>query len=439
MVMPAVGVTRHPQGRTATIVVAASDSAYRFLATPGFICTGTADDVVIQRALDAVTGGRVILLEGTYNCAANITIGANEVLEGQGFATILNFDDPTITNALILGGGNSGIKNLKAQLAAGCGTAGARPNVIYATSVNRIWIENLWVVGDTSVADDGVHYRQCGILFDTVTDSHIVNCRIEDNDRHGIHIYDGSNYNTINHNTCQGNTQKGIFLRESCYNTIDDNTCYGNHMQGIDLHNTSVGNTVSANECCSNYREGIYLYDSCDENTIAGNTCLSNLQTNICLGNSSKCTISGNTCNKSSYHGIDLFGGSDNNTITGNTCSQNTYEGIQVRESDYAVITGNQCEGGRRGIRIRRAEFCTLTGNVCENQSIGIFLEGTAANNCDNNTIMGNVSTNNTWGIAINGGANADSNIVVGNQLKGNSIAFADNGANTQIGHNIEA
>jgi len=104
-------------------------------------------------------------------------------------------------------------------LAAGCGTGGARPNVVYANTKTQIWVEDVWIVGDTSVADDGSNDRQEGIYFNTVTDSKIVNCRVEDNDRHGIYI-SGSSNNTITGNTVQGGSLRGIYLITSSNNTI---------------------------------------------------------------------------------------------------------------------------------------------------------------------------------------------------------------------------
>ena len=76
--------------REATIVVAASDSE-----TPSadYVCDGTADEVEIQAALDDLPagGGKVLLLEGTYNIADTIRFPAGSVwLVGCGPSTIIN-------------------------------------------------------------------------------------------------------------------------------------------------------------------------------------------------------------------------------------------------------------------------------------------------------------------------------------------------------------
>jgi len=75
--------------RTATIVVAANDSLHKNMAD--YVCDGTADDVEIQAALDALPagGGKVVLLEGEYSIASTINLSDYQTLEGQGFNTIL--------------------------------------------------------------------------------------------------------------------------------------------------------------------------------------------------------------------------------------------------------------------------------------------------------------------------------------------------------------
>lgn len=50
-----------------------------------FKCSGTDDDIVIQKAMDSLTdGGKIILLEGTYNLSSGLLQKKNVVIEGQG-------------------------------------------------------------------------------------------------------------------------------------------------------------------------------------------------------------------------------------------------------------------------------------------------------------------------------------------------------------------
>ena len=77
---------------SATLIVAASNSLHKERAD--YVCPGVDDQVVIQAAnaeVEAAGGGRVVLLEGTFNCAGTVTLGNNCTLEGQGDTTILTF------------------------------------------------------------------------------------------------------------------------------------------------------------------------------------------------------------------------------------------------------------------------------------------------------------------------------------------------------------
>ncbi|GAH59078.1 unnamed protein product, partial [marine sediment metagenome] len=179
--------------RSATMIVAADNSLHKNMAN--YVCAGTADDVQINEALNALpaAGGRVILLEGTFNCTANLIIPAAVTLEGQSYNTVLSFAGDAITNALTINGDGVNIKNLIAILAAGAGIPTARPNVIYNNSYDHILLENLFVYGDESVGDDGSNLRQCGILFVDGAYSKIINCYTADNDRHGIHLNNTTN------------------------------------------------------------------------------------------------------------------------------------------------------------------------------------------------------------------------------------------------------
>src|SRR5437660_5443517 len=80
------------RGRTATIVIAASNSSAFSKACADYVCTGTNDDVVINAAisaLNALGGGVAHFAAGTYNTTATITLFNNIVLRGQGRKTII--------------------------------------------------------------------------------------------------------------------------------------------------------------------------------------------------------------------------------------------------------------------------------------------------------------------------------------------------------------
>ena len=64
---------------SAVVTVAASDSTARQRATATFACDGTADEVDIQAAIDALDsfGGELLLYPGTYNLAATVVVDTN--------------------------------------------------------------------------------------------------------------------------------------------------------------------------------------------------------------------------------------------------------------------------------------------------------------------------------------------------------------------------
>jgi len=85
--------------RTATKVVAASDASDAAIDRADYVCDGTADNVQIQLAIDALPtgGGKVELSEGTFVLAAQLYRDiANVTIQGQGWNTILKRADDTV-------------------------------------------------------------------------------------------------------------------------------------------------------------------------------------------------------------------------------------------------------------------------------------------------------------------------------------------------------
>ena len=76
----------------ATLVVGTTESGHTY-SDCDYLCDGTADQVEINNAINALPagGGKVVLLEGTYNLSGTITIGkSNVTLAGMGRSTVLN-------------------------------------------------------------------------------------------------------------------------------------------------------------------------------------------------------------------------------------------------------------------------------------------------------------------------------------------------------------
>lgn len=86
----------HKITRSATLVIAASNSSAKGKAQADYVCDGTADNVEIQAALDALpnTGGEIHLLDGTYQLAATVARAIDNVtVSGCGFSTYVKYNN----------------------------------------------------------------------------------------------------------------------------------------------------------------------------------------------------------------------------------------------------------------------------------------------------------------------------------------------------------
>ena len=182
-----------------------------------YLCDGTDDQSEINAAIQALpsSGGEIIILDGTYNITAAITMNKDNVkLSGNGNATVLKRM------------WNSSIKE----------------GIITISPINGgCCVLNLCVDGNKS----------------SYTSSN----------NSGIYLYGNSSNNTITSNTCNNN-YNGIDLYGS-NSTITSNTCNNNN-SGIYLYGNN--SAIIGNTCNYNNNKGIYLAGS--SSTIIGNTCI---------------------------------------------------------------------------------------------------------------------------------------------------------------------
>ncbi len=118
--------------RTATLVVAANDSSDKSKAGADYVCGVTDDDVQIQAALDALpaTGGKVMLLEGTFNVSLGITI---------------------TKSGTILQGAGKGATKIDSTLATG--------DIIYVNGAQQTLVENMFITDINGSATRAVHVK----------------------------------------------------------------------------------------------------------------------------------------------------------------------------------------------------------------------------------------------------------------------------------------
>ena len=217
-------------GKTTRLTVGTSTSGWT-TKDCDYLCDGTADDVEINAALDALpaTGGEVILLDGTYNISAQIEVGKSySTLRGTGQATKLvrAFDGDQL---LYLSGGHCTIEDLNIDGVSGTYTDTSNAGIYFLTTNNifkgcivrnnagyGIYVGQEYnkVIGCTVTASrDGI----------VVSDDHniISGNIVHSNAGNGIEV--SGDHNVIDSNVSRLNAEANFYMMISEYNTINNN------------------------------------------------------------------------------------------------------------------------------------------------------------------------------------------------------------------------
>ena len=295
--------------RTCRFVIGTSTAGWTE-ADCDYLCDGTADDVEINAAIQALpeTGGQILILDGTYIITAPITIDkTGAILRGNGTATILQrhwnsrTDEGVITITAMDGG---------------------------------VTVQNIKIHGEGQIY---TNTNNIGIFLKNSRDNTITENICNNNSGDGIRLEDTPD-NTITENICNDNSGRGIFIVNVNDNIITGNICNNNSREGIRLFN-SGNNIIIGNMCSNSDTTGIQL-NVTDNNTITGNICNNN-SIGLSLSSSNKGTITGNTCNDNSSYGIFLTENSSNNTITGNTCIRGTGQSSDYTSSQHSICVAS--------------------------------------------------------------------------------------------------
>ena len=217
--------------RSATIVVGASDSKYYSdnNYSANYKCTGTADQGQINSAIAALpsSGGKIVLLEGTYNISGSINVNKpNITIEGMGNGTVLKTSSNI--SAINVSSSNCEIRYLSLI----CTASDRYGNGIYVTGSSSI-IENIRIThfehniylapgSDYAIVTKCYLYDGEGICvrskYCIISDN-----SIENYDYAGIYLY-GSSYCNVTGNILK-DTGFGIFSQnaETQYNKVSNN------------------------------------------------------------------------------------------------------------------------------------------------------------------------------------------------------------------------
>lgn len=388
----------HKITRSATIVVAASDSSAKSKAQADYVCDETADNIDIQAAISELptVGGKVQLLEGTFNLSAQIDAISNLHLAGMGKTnTVLRVAD------------------------------GASINGVDLLDVTGVTIENLSIDGNAAnnvkQSAMGDHIQNC-IHATRSTNCTIRNTYLHDAIYHGIIMADGCNYNSLYANRCEANGYRPIHAHNRCsYNSYINNFMFGN------------GASVSAGAL-----GGLFVvYDGCNYNKVIGNTIID------------ECTNAA----------IQIAGGDvtgDNLESTGNVISSNiidvsnkpythgiaiTVNGDSTKYVTNTSIIGNTIKTGSLGYGIIKASGAFNRGIISGNciTSVRTGIKFSAGGSSNKNVIKENVLVVSSQdAISVSGGTefNISNNIISGYQYSALAIKLVGVSYSV-ISHNI--
>jgi hypothetical protein len=360
-----------------SITVAASDASNSSKGKADYVCDGTADDVEINAAIDALPsgGGKVLLSEGTFNITSQIIMYDDQTLEGMGTSTIL----------FLVAGSNVGlirneywgvvssnyriaIRNLVIDGNKDNNASVANDGAVSIRSIVDVWIENVWVKDFRGFA--GI-YVSPGAVADDTRD-HIINCHVQG---------------------CSGTGSYGN----------------GIYLTGASHHGRIIGCTVDA---VDGY--GIFTEDNAADISIIGCSVKDVGKDGIHVNKGVNVLISGCTIDGSTQNGIE----------TSSTLEGLTISGCAIQNSTLAGISLNADVGDQVDIAIY--------GNTIHdfsNSWAGIFLQRTSTYTVKRVAITGNVISNGGGNAVSLAEAGMDNVLIKGNNftgITGNSIRVYD-------------
>lgn len=291
-----------PPGKSSTLMVAASNATAQVKAQADYVCDGTADDVQIQAAIDALAasgpgGGIIHLSAGTFYISSTISpvasVSRGIIFRGEGMdATRLN-QVGAITNMFYLPAGSPGnlfttwedMSLIGIHPTAGTGIRIEAVGPAKDIRLRRVFIQSFGTYGfytDYSwgmmISDSVFEYSEVGLYFGGSLGLSFYSNKVLVNKSHGMVL--ASLYNSsIVGNEFQGNglNTGGDQLRlESSYlNKILGNKFTGDTGTGAGLYLTgsSWGNTISNNVFEGNVGNDLVLNGSgATRNIITSNT-----------------------------------------------------------------------------------------------------------------------------------------------------------------------
>jgi hypothetical protein len=248
------GVSAESEEDVMTFLVAASNALASTKAKADYTCDGTADQVQIQAAHDALGsgGGQIVLSEGTFNLSGTVTVTKPVHLTGSGYATLVS----SAVNGVAIQFGD-GVTRLNGPAVSGIrlvGNTGTSAVGLYLHDCDFAEVAGMWIR----------NFGAAGIKIDNAVE----NTRIHDNNidsldsfstagtKYGIQIVTSAHDVTICDNHIEG-WKVGVYGNEPTNsadwlirnNAFDDNTTADVHLIGItsvSILGNNFGNCANA-------------------------------------------------------------------------------------------------------------------------------------------------------------------------------------------------
>lgn len=408
--------------RAVTFIVAANDSLHKNMAD--YVCDGVDDHLDIQAALDALpaSGGKVVLLEGTFHFNSRVELDSYQNIQGQGEGTIITVDTDCTTLFRAYGGAGTEKTGVKiGNFRAVCTGGLLVHNAVYFYYVNNSEIFN--IVGEED-ADQLIRCRYCNFIqIDKIRTSGTTGECI-----YGDELY----FSIVSHCELSGDPSEGAIEISGDNNKIMENILSG-AAQGV--HIGGEGNIIAHNTCSYNQQEGISIRVGSKDCIIESNYCqgngqaLNNGYANIRGYRSDGCKYSNNTCrfgiggNVPKYglwiDGSDAYG--EKNVVIGNDLDNS---GLTANFFDEGVLT--HVEDNNIGIEITQIKHFRRVKNTSGGALAAgdvVVLKAVAAGNEITTTVV--QGDDSVYGMVAEPLMNGDFGLV---QVKGKTTDLKVNG-----------
>jgi parallel beta-helix repeat protein len=228
----------------------------------------------------------------------------------------------------------------------------------------------------------------------------------------------GADFTTIQEAVTAANAGDTIIVKDGTYteNVVVDKSLVIRSENGAEQTIVQAANTNA--DVFKVTAENVTI----DGFTVSGATSMGRSGIVIWGSSSGSCTVINNKC-VGNNRGITMEVSTKDNTISKNTCTRNDYYGIYLTNATGNFITDNICANNTDGSGFAlyladKANNNTVSGNTSDSNKYGIRVK-----NAYSNTIFNNTSSNNDYGLEIATGSTG--NVFYLNNFIGNTCELS--------------